>query len=452
LTQSRKGAKIISLMEKKYYIETYGCQMNVHDSEKMAGILSKLGYAPSRDEHGADLVLLNTCSVREKAAQKIFTRLGQLKKLKTGKPGMAIGVCGCLAQQEKDLFFKGRPYVDLVFGPRNISDLPKLLGELQRERKQLLALSGPRQEPTFEVETVLRDAPFKAYITIMEGCDKFCSFCVVPFLRGREISRDPHSILEEARRLADLGYVEICLLGQNVNSYRYESFDFADLLVSLHEIPGLRRLRYTSPHPTDINRKVMDLYGSLQKLCNNLHLPLQAGSNDVLRRMKRDYSQEEYMQKVEYIRRRCPDIALSSDIIVGFPGETRQDFQATMNIVRQVEYSSIFSFKYSQRPFTSALKLEDDVPEEEKSERLSELQQTQREIQIRLNHGLIGQTKEVLVETHSKKNSEMLMGRTNCNRSVNFEGTSDLLGKFVQVNITGAGPNSLVGDLARSAQ
>jgi tRNA-2-methylthio-N6-dimethylallyladenosine synthase len=275
---------------------------------------------------------------------------------------------------------------------------------------------------------------------------------VVPFLRGREISRDPHSILEEARRLADLGYVEICLLGQNVNSYRYESFDFADLLVSLHEIPGLRRLRYTSPHPTDINRKVMDLYGSLQKLCNNLHLPLQAGSNDVLRRMKRDYSQEEYMQKVEYIRRRCPDIALSSDIIVGFPGETRQDFQATMNIVRQVEYSSIFSFKYSQRPFTSALKLEDDVPEEEKSERLSELQQTQREIQIRLNHGLIGQTKEVLVETHSKKNSEMLMGRTNCNRSVNFEGTSDLLGKFVQVNITGAGPNSLVGDLARSAQ
>ena len=433
-------------MMKKYYIETYGCQMNVHDSEKMAGILSKLGYEASSTEHNADLVLLNTCSVREKAAQKVFTRLGQLKKLKTGKPELAIGVCGCLAQQEKDLFFKGRPYVDLVFGPKNTSELPALLDELQRERKQLLALSGPRQEPTFEVDTVMRDVRYKAYITIMEGCDKFCSFCVVPFLRGREISRDPHSIMEEARRLADLGYVEICLLGQNVNSYRHENFDFADLLMSLHEIPGICRLRYTSPHPSDINQKVMDLYGSLPKLCNNLHLPLQAGSNEVLRRMKRDYSREEYMQKVEYIRKRCPDIALSSDIIVGFPGETREDFQATIDVVRQVEYSGVFSFKYSQRPFTSALKLEDDVSEEEKGLRLSALQETQREIQVRLNQAKIGTTQEVLVENHSKKDAEMLMGRTTCNRSVNFEGPAELLGKFVNVHITSAGPNSLVGE------
>jgi len=434
-------------MEKKYYIETYGCQMNVHDSEKISGILSQLGYAPSGDEYGADLVLLNTCSVREKAAQKIFTRLGQLKKLKTGKPGMAIGVCGCLAQQEKDLFFKGRPYVDMVFGPKNISDLPALLEELQRERKQLLALSGPRQEPTFEVETVLRDARFKAYITIMEGCDKFCTFCVVPFLRGREISRDPHSILEEARRLAGAGYVEICLLGQNVNSYRFEQFDFADLVISLHEIPGIRRIRYTSPHPTDINPKVMDLYASLPKLCNNLHLPLQAGSNEVLKRMKRDYSSEQYMEKVEYLRERSPDIALSSDIIVGFPGETREDFQRTMDIVRQVEYSGLFSFKYSQRPFTSALKLEDDIPEEEKSQRLSELQEAQRQIQFRLNQKLIGTTQEVLVESHSRKDAEMFMGRTSCNRSVNFSAPGEILGKFVQVQITGAGPNSLIGRL-----
>jgi tRNA-2-methylthio-N6-dimethylallyladenosine synthase len=430
---------------KKYYIETYGCQMNVHDSEKMAGILSRIGYSPAPDEFDADLVLLNTCSVREKAAHKIFTRLGQLKKLKTGKPGMAIGVCGCLAQQEKELFFKGRPYVDMVFGPKNISDLPSLLEELQKERKQLLALSGPRQEPTFEVDTVLRDTRYKAYITIMEGCDKFCTFCVVPFLRGREISRDPHSILEEVRHLGDSGYVEICLLGQNVDSYRYDSFDFADLLISLNEIPGIRRIRYTSPHPTDINPKVMDLYGALPKLCKNLHLPLQAGSNEVLKRMKRDYSREEYLEKVSYLRSRCPEIALSSDIIVGFPGETKDDFNHTMNIVREVQYSGLFSFKYSQRPFTAALKMDDDVCEQEKSDRLNELQETQRQIQHRLNRDLIGSSQEVLVENHSKKDAGMLMGRTSCNRSVNFAGSGELLGKFVSVQITDAGPNSLIG-------
>lgn len=434
-------------MQKTYYIETYGCQMNVHDSEKIAGILSALGYAKSPDEFDADLVLLNTCSVREKAAQKVFTRLGQLKKLKTGKPGMAIGVCGCLAQQEKDLFFKGRPYVDLVFGPKNISQLPSLLEELQQERKQLLAVSGPRQEPTFEVETVMREALFKAYITIMEGCDKFCTFCVVPFLRGREISRDPHSILEEARRLADAGYLEICLLGQNVNSYRYDAFDFADLLISLHEIPGIRRIRYTSPHPTDINPKVMDLYGSLPKLCKNLHLPLQAGSNDVLRRMKRDYSREQYLEKIDYLRERCPDVALSSDIIVGFPGESTDDFQSTMDIVRRVEYSSIFSFKYSPRPYTAALKLDDDVCEEEKSSRLIELQEAQKEIQTRLNQQMVGSKKEVLVESHSKRGEQLLSGRTDCNRVVNFEGSEHLLGKFVDVQIVDAGPNSLYGSL-----
>ena len=434
-------------MDKKFFIETYGCQMNVHDSEKIAGILSGLGYGPSQNESDADLVLLNTCSVREKAAHKVFTRLGQLKKLKTGKPGMTIGVCGCLAQQEKDLFFKGRPYVDLVFGPKNIADLPVLLAELQTERRQLLAPSGPRQEPTFEVETVLREAPYKAFLTIMEGCDKFCTFCVVPFLRGREISRDPHAILDEARRLADKGYVEICLLGQNVNSYKHQGFDFADLLLSLHEIPGLRRIRYTSPHPTDINPKVMNLYGSLPKLCNNLHLPLQAGSNEVLRRMKRDYSREEYLAKVEYLRVKCPDIALSSDIIVGFPGESREDFNSTMEIVRYVGYAGLFSFKYSRRPFTAALKLEDDVPEEEKSERLAELQSAQREIQLRLNRRMIETTQEVLVEAQSRKEEGSLSGRTTCNRIVHFQGSEDLLGKFVQVQITHAGANSLQGQL-----
>ncbi len=430
---------------KSYFIETYGCQMNVHDTEKISGILKVLGYAPASDERNADLVLLNTCSVREKAAQKVFTRLGQLKKLKQGKPGLTIGVCGCLAQQEGDLFFKNRPYVDVVFGPRNVGELPSILDRLEKERHQLLALSGPRQEPTFEVETILRDSPVKAYVTIMEGCDKFCTFCVVPFLRGREVSREPHSILLEARKLADQGYVELCLLGQNVNSYRYENFDFADLLRSLNEIPGIRRIRYTSPHPTDINPKVMNLYAELPKLCPNLHLPLQAGSNAVLSRMKRDYTREMYLLKVEYLRRLRPEIALSTDIIVGFPGETEEDFQHTMDVVKTVEFAGIFSFKYSPRKFTAALKMQEEVPEDEKSERLQRLQDLQREIQLRLNHELIGTTQEVLVENHSKKDEGQLSGRTPCNRVVNFQGPEQWKGLFVPVQIQSANPNSLNG-------
>ncbi len=431
-------------MEKKYFIETYGCQMNVHDSEKLSGILSGIGYQPAANEWDADLVLMNTCSVRDKAAHKVFTRLGQLKKLKTGKPGLTIGICGCLAQQEGDLFFKDRPYVDLVFGPRNISELPDLLSQLEYRREQLLALSGPRQEPTFEVQTILRDSSVKAFLTIMEGCDKFCTFCVVPFLRGREVSRNPHSILEEARKLADTGVLEICLLGQNVNSYRYEGFDFADLICSLHEIPGIRRIRYTSPHPSDMNHKVMDLYGSLPKLSRNVHLPLQSGSNDVLHRMKRDYTREIYLSKVDYLRQRCPNVGLSTDIIVGFPGETRDDFELTMDIVRKIEYSGIFSFKYSPRPYTASLKMEDDVAEEEKSERLSALMELQRQIQSKLNSGLIGSLQEVLVESRDKEGRKW-SGRTSCNRIVHFESAKADAGMFVNVRIAAASPNSLAG-------
>jgi tRNA-2-methylthio-N6-dimethylallyladenosine synthase len=431
-------------MTKKYYIETYGCQMNIHDTEKLSGVLTRMGYETADGETDADLVLLNTCSVREKAAQKVFTRLGSLKQLKTRKPGVVIGVCGCLAQQEGELFFKGRPYVDLVFGPRNIGDVPELLGRLEQERQQLLALSGPRQEPTFEVETVLRDSPVKAYITVMEGCDKFCTFCVVPFTRGREVSRNPHSILEEARQLGDQGFLEICLLGQNVNSYRYEGFDFSDLLSSLHEIPGIRRIRYTSPHPMDINPKLMDLYASSPKLCKHVHLPLQAGSNDVLRRMKRDYTRELYLTKVDYLRQLCPEIAITSDIIVGFPGETTDDFSNTMDIVRDVEYSGLYTFKYSKRPYTAALKLEDDVSEEEKSIRLAALSGLQQDIQKKLNSRLIGSHQEVLVESQAK-DGHRWSGRTSCNRIVNFESARIQPGQFVTVQIISAGANSLSG-------
>jgi len=431
-------------MTKKYYIETYGCQMNIHDTEKLSGVLTRMGYETADGETDADLVLLNTCSVREKAAQKVFTRLGSLKQLKTRKPGVVIGVCGCLAQQEGELFFKGRPYVDLVFGPRNIGDVPELLCRLEQERQQLLALSGPRQEPTFEVETVLRDSPVKAYITVMEGCDKFCTFCVVPFTRGREVSRNPHSILEEARQLGDQGFLEICLLGQNVNSYRYEGFDFSDLLSSLHEIPGIRRIRYTSPHPMDINPKLMDLYASSPKLCKHVHLPLQAGSNDVLRRMKRDYTRELYLTKVDYLRQLCPEIAITSDIIVGFPGETTDDFSNTMDIVRDVEYSGLYTFKYSKRPYTAALKLEDDVSEEEKSIRLAALSGLQQDIQKKLNSRLIGSHQEVLVESQAK-DGHRWSGRTSCNRIVNFESARIQPGQFVTVQIISAGANSLSG-------
>lgn len=421
--------------------------MNVHDTEKMSGVLSTLGYAPAPDEFQADLVLINTCSVREKAAQKVFTRLGQLKILKKGKPDLVIGVCGCLAQQEGDVFLKGRPFVDMVFGPKNAKDLPDMLARLQTERTQLLELSGPRQEPTFEVDTVLRDSPIKAYVTIMEGCDKFCTFCVVPFLRGREISRDPHNILEEARRLAEHGYLEICLLGQNVNSYRHDGFDFADLLLSLNEIPGIQRIRYTSPHPCDINEKVMNLYGQLSKLCGHLHLPLQAGSNEVLLRMKRDYTRETYLERVAHLRKRCRDIAIGTDIIVGFPGETEADFEQTLDIVRQVEYSYIYSFKYSPRPYTAALKLEDDVPEEVKTERLARLQTEQRGIQQRLNSAMVGTVQQVLVEALDRKQGSLYSGRTRCNRIVNFASGSDCIGRMADVRIEKASINSLSGVL-----
>jgi tRNA-2-methylthio-N6-dimethylallyladenosine synthase len=420
--------------------------MNVHDTEKMSGILKGLGFTAAVHENEADLVLLNTCSVREKAAQKVFTRLGQLKKLKKRRPEVMIGVCGCLAQQEGDLFFRNRPYVDMVFGPRNIGELPSILQSLEQERHQLLALSGPRQEPTFEVDTVLRDSQFKAYITIMEGCDKFCAFCVVPFTRGREVSRDPHTILIEARRLADEGFVELCLLGQNVNSYRYDEFDFADLLVSLHEIPGIQRIRYTSPHPNDINEKVMNLYGELPKLCPNLHFPLQAGSNIVLTKMKRDYTREIYLTKVDYLRKIRPDIALSTDIIVGFPGETEEDFQHTMDVVRQVGFANMYSFKYSPRKFTAALKMAaEEISEAEKSDRLQRLQNLQHEIQFKLNHELIGTTHEVLVESHSRRDDVQLSGRTMCNRVVNFKGPENWIGTFVPVKIESASANSLYG-------
>jgi tRNA-2-methylthio-N6-dimethylallyladenosine synthase len=334
----------------------------------------------------------------------------------------------------------------MVFGPRNIGDLPSILQALEQERHQLLALSGPRQEPTFEVDTVLRESPFKAYITIMEGCDKFCAFCVVPFTRGREVSRDPHAVLLEARRLADEGCLELCLLGQNVNSYRYNDFDFADLLLSLHEIPGIQRIRYTSPHPNDINEKVMNLYGELPKLCPNLHFPLQAGSNSVLTHMKRDYTREIYLSKVDYLREVRPDIALSTDIIVGFPGETEDDFQLTMDVVNKVQFANIYSFKYSPRKFTAALKMAaEEIPEEEKSDRLSRLQALQREIQFKLNHELIGTTQEVLVETHSRKDDVELSGRTMCNRVVNFKGSEDWIGSFQSVQIETASTNSLYG-------
>jgi tRNA-2-methylthio-N6-dimethylallyladenosine synthase len=320
------------------------------------------------------------------------------------------------------------------------------LQSLEQERHQLLALSGPRQEPTFEVDTVLRDSQFKAYITIMEGCDKFCAFCVVPFTRGREVSRDPHTILIEARRLADEGFVELCLLGQNVNSYRYDEFDFADLLVSLHEIPGIQRIRYTSPHPNDINEKVMNLYGELPKLCPNLHFPLQAGSNIVLTKMKRDYTREIYLTKVDYLRKIRPDIALSTDIIVGFPGETEEDFQHTMDVVRQVGFANMYSFKYSPRKFTAALKMAaEEISEAEKSDRLQRLQNLQHEIQFKLNHELIGTTHEVLVESHSRRDDVQLSGRTMCNRVVNFKGPENWIGTFVPVKIESASANSLYG-------
>jgi tRNA-2-methylthio-N6-dimethylallyladenosine synthase len=432
-----------------FYIETFGCQMNVHDSEKVIGTLIAQGYSQVETPEEAGLVLYNTCSIRDKAEQKVFTRLQNFKR-QAGK-GKIFGVLGCVAQQEGEKIFDRAPHVSLVAGSASYTKLGEMLVQIENGGRRVTGLSLDTDE-TFDTPFTRRDNPHRAYITIIEGCDKSCAYCVVPFTRGPERSRTSQSVMAEARGLAARGYTEIQLLGQNVNSYRdpsAEGWDFATLLARVAEVPGMRRVRYTTSHPRDFVKPIIEAMDDNQVLCDHVHLPVQSGSDRVLKSMDRLYTRADYMRRVEWLKSARRNYSLTTDIIVGFPGETDEDFGQTLNLLDEVQYDSLFSFKYSPRPNTAALQLGDRVAEEEKQRRLTILQEKQRAIQMRRNAALIGEVQEVLVEGRNQALDQWI-GRTSSNRTLNFthvNGESEsLIGKYVPVRVTRSGPNSLVGE------
>jgi len=430
---------------KTFYIETFGCQMNVHDAEKLAGTLISRGYRPVETHEEADLILYNTCSIREKAAEKVFSRLGTLKKAYRNNPKV-IGVLGCVAQQEGERIFERAPQVSLVCGSASYTKLPDLLEQLEAGNRRVTGLDLDTDE-CFETELTRRDNPFRAYLTIIEGCDQRCAFCVVPTTRGPERSRPSDKILAECRRLVDEGYTEIQLLGQIVNAWEDPAparLSFAELLGRVAEIAGIRRVRFTTSHPRYFTPEIVQAIESHPTLCDQIHLPEQSGSTRVHSRMLRGYSREEYLAKIDCIRRAKRAISISTDIIVGFWGEATGDFEQTMTLLDAVEYDQVFSFKYSPRPNTAAAGYEDSVPEEEKGRRLSALQEHQRQIQLRRNQAAIGDEFEVLVESYQPRLGQAV-GRTTSNRVVNFPGAPEWVGRYFHVRVTAAGPNSLVG-------
>src|SRR5467141_609588 len=431
-----------------FYMETFGCQMNVHDSEKVAGVLLRRGYRQVDTPEAAALVLYNTCSIREKAAQKVFSRLGDYRAKQSD--GKVIAALGCVAQQEGEQIFERAPWVSLVCGSASYRKLPEMLAELEAGNRRVTGLDTDTDE-TFETEITRRDNPWRAYLTIIEGCDKACSYCVVPYTRGPERSRGSDSILREVRQLADLGYSEVQLLGQTVNSYAdptSRKMRFSELLLAVADVPGIRRVRFTTSHPSDFTLDIVEAIERQPKICDHVHLPVQSGSTRVLRAMQRTYSREEYLQKIALIRAASRLIAITTDIIVGFPGETESEFEETLSLLDEVRYDSLFSFKYSPRPNTPSLSMSDSISEEEKSRRLAILQHRQREIQAAKNARLVGERFEVLVSGKSRRENQW-SGYTTAHRMINFASQeSALLGTYVQVRVTGAGPNSLVGERA----
>jgi tRNA-2-methylthio-N6-dimethylallyladenosine synthase len=429
---------------KSFFIETFGCQMNAHDTEKVAGVLLSRGYTSAASAAQADLMLYNTCSIREKAAQKVFSRLGEWRYEKH----KVIGVLGCLAQQEGEEIFERAPWVSLVCGSASYRKLPQLIDELESGGRRVMGLDLDTDE-TFETEMTRRDNPIRAYITIIEGCDYGCSYCVVPRTRGPERSRHSQAVLAEARRLADAGYTEIQLLGQTVNSYRDPSpaaLTFVDLLRAVATVDGIRRVRFTTSHPNDFSREIVEAIDATPELCDHIHLPVQSGSTRILRQMLRTYTRDEYLEKISWIHAARRPISMTTDIIVGFPGETAEDFEETIDLLEAVGYDGVFSFKYSPRPNTSAASMPDAVPEEEKTRRLVVLQERQREIQLARNEKLVGQSFEVLVDNYHSARDQWA-GRSTNNRVINFHSSSpNLLGQYTRVRVDRATANSLVGE------
>ncbi|MGH9575013.1 MAG: tRNA (N6-isopentenyl adenosine(37)-C2)-methylthiotransferase MiaB [Candidatus Acidiferrales bacterium] len=430
---------------KSFYIETFGCQMNAHDSEKVAGVLLARGYRAAASVAEADLMLYNTCSIREKAAQKVFSRLGEYRYAPKGK---VIGVLGCLAQQEGEEIFERAPWVSLVCGSASYRKLPELVEQLESGGRRVMGLDLDTDE-TFETEITRRDNPFRAYLTIIEGCNYACSYCVVPHTRGPERSRRSDAVLSEAKRLADAGYKEIQLLGQTVNSYRDPSprgLNFAALLREVAATEGIRRVRFTTSHPNDFTREIVEAIDDTPQLCEHIHLPVQSGSTPILRAMRRTYTREEYLEKISWLRGARKEFSLTTDVIVGFPGEADAHFEETITLLDAVGFDGVFSFMYSPRPNTSASSLAAAIPEEAKKKRLAIVQERQRQIQLARNETLIGREFEVLVDSHHAARGQWA-GRATSNRVVNFVSEREnLLGEFVSVRVTRAGPNSLVGE------
>jgi len=439
-------------MTKKLFIKTFGCQMNEYDSAKMLDVLAAShGMSETKDPSEADVILLNTCSIREKAQEKVFSQLGRWREFKQKNPDIVIGVGGCVASQEGSAIRDRAPYVDMVFGPQTLHRLPEMYEQVIKTQKPIVDISFPEIEKFDCLPEPRAEGP-TAFVSIMEGCSKYCSFCVVPYTRGEEISRPFDSIITEIVELAEQGVKEITLLGQNVNAYRGKTHtgikaDLALLIEFIASVTGIERIRYTTSHPVEFSDSLIEVHGKVPELVNHLHLPVQSGSDRILALMKRGHTILEYKAKIRKLRKVKPDISISSDFIIGYPGETEQDFEATMNLIGDIGFDQSFSFIYSKRPGTPAANLPDDIPLSVKKERLNILQIRITQMATKISENMIGKAERILVEGPSRKDPEQLFGRTENNRIVNFSGPASLIGQFADIKITEALPNSLRGEL-----
>jgi tRNA-2-methylthio-N6-dimethylallyladenosine synthase len=436
---------------RKYLIETFGCQMNYHDSERMAGLLESEGYLPATDDREADVVVVNTCSVRERAEDKLYTRLGEIRQAAAERGTRpVVAVTGCVAQQEGERMFRRSAGIDVVLGTQSLKRLPDLLRRVDASRGRQIDID-PHEDVSFPLGVARHGDPVRAWVTIIEGCNEFCAFCVVPYTRGHERMRPAADIVADVERAAESGRREVQLLGQIVNHYQAPDeagCDFAGLLERVQAVEGIERIRFASPHPRHVSPRLIEAVRDLPKVCKHLHLPAQSGSSRVLKAMRRRHTREEYLERVDRIREAVPGIALSTDMIVGFPAEDADDFAETLDLVRRVRFHAMYSFKYSPRPNTLASKrMPDSVTEAEKTARILELQRLQRDIQLELHEAAVGTVEDVLVDSVSRRREWEVAGRTSGNTVVNFPGGTDLVGRLVDLRVTEAGPNSLRGEM-----
>jgi tRNA-2-methylthio-N6-dimethylallyladenosine synthase len=436
-------------MEKRFYLETFGCQMNVVDSEQMVALLEQIGYRPTGAPDSADLIVLNTCTIRARAERKVYGHLGRFKPLKERNPALILAVGGCVAQQEGERMLEKVPYLDIVFGTHNVHRLAELVTAVEAGRQRLALVEFLDEEQRRRLFPARRpSSEITRFVTVVQGCDNFCSYCIVPHVRGREVSRPSAEVLEEVRALVEQGVKEVTLVGQNVNSYGIREgneISFAELLRRVHDIPRLERIRFITSHPKDLSDELIDCFGDLNKLCRHIHLPVQAGSDRILNAMGRGYDRERYLTKVARLRQVCPEIRITSDLIVGFPGETEQDFEQTLDLLRRVQFTEIYSFIYSPREGTAAALLSDDTPAEVKQARFDRLLTVQEQITRRFHEGDVGRILPVLVEGESRQGGGQLFGRTTWNRIVNFDGDRSLVGRVVPVRVATAQRNSHIG-------